>query len=199
LSQVYVKEGLTVFTCDKVGNFNQYVKFAVGEEGRQVYFYLVYRPPKRDRENMAELITLIQEAESRSIMIGDFNCPGVDWETGRGGDLGSELAEAALENKFSQMVDFPTHIKGNLLDLVLTNIPEKVLSICEEGRLGKSDHSIIMLELSCKNEKVDKREEVRNWNRANWNNIREGIREEYYQPKAGQQGQSKAGERLTPN
>jgi len=175
---VYVKEGLTVFTCDKVGQFNQYVKFAVGEEDRQVYIYLVYRPPKRDRENMAELVKIIQNAESRTVMIGDFNCPGVDWEAGSGGDLGSELAEAALENKFTQMVDFPTHTKGNVLDLVLTNIPESVLSICEEGRLGKSDHSILLVEIRCKSEKVDKREAVRNWNRANWNNIREGIRSE---------------------
>ena len=51
------------------------------------------------------------------------------------------------ENNFSQMVDFKTHIKGGCLDLVITNMPEKVSNVSEAGRLGKSDHVIIQFDL----------------------------------------------------
>jgi hypothetical protein len=43
------------------------------------------------------------------------------------------------------MVDFPTHIKGNVLDLVITNIPERVMEIIDNGRLCSSDHVMLMI------------------------------------------------------
>ena len=42
-----------------------------------------------------------------------------------------------------EMVEFSTHIRGNCLDLIVTNIPERVSDVTEAGRLGQSDHSII--------------------------------------------------------
>ena len=47
-----------------------------------------------------------------------------------------------------QMVDFPTQVKGNILDLVITNIPERIEEIYEMGRLGKSDHVMIVTKIS---------------------------------------------------
>lgn len=38
------------------------------------------------------------------------------------------------------MVSFPTDNKGNILDLVLANNPERVLDILDVRTLGKSDH-----------------------------------------------------------
>jgi hypothetical protein len=39
-----------------------------------------------------------------------------------------------------QLIQFPTHIKANTLDLLITNCPGKVTNITEVGRLGRSDH-----------------------------------------------------------
>ncbi len=47
-----------------------------------------------------------------------------------------------------QLVDFGTHIKGNILDLLVTNIPERVEELFDAGRLGKSDHVMIVTKLS---------------------------------------------------
>ena len=47
------------------------------------------------------------------------------------------------------MVHFPTHKKGNILDLVLTNNPNIVLSVEDAGIIGKSDHNMILTELNC--------------------------------------------------
>jgi hypothetical protein len=48
------------------------------------------------------------------------------------------------EEEMTQLVSFPTHTKGGMLDLLITNCVERIVSICEEGRLGKSEHSIIL-------------------------------------------------------
>jgi hypothetical protein len=50
---------------------------------------------------------------------------------------GRELLKAAQEENFSQLVSFPTHTKGNVLDLVLTNCPERIVSVEDIGRLGE--------------------------------------------------------------
>jgi len=175
---VYARKGITILSCDTVGQFNQYVKFVLDDKGTRTHFYLVYRPPRNDRQNMEELRILIQNAEPETVMIGDFNLPGVEW--GTAGSTGCQLAEEAADKNFVQLIDFPTHTKGNILDLILTNVPEKIVSVWEEGRLGKSDHSIIMLEFLCKSETVDKRGEVRNWKRADWDGIKRGLSDEVW-------------------
>ena len=48
----------------------------------------------------------------------------------------------------TQMVDFSTQVRGNILDLVITNMPERVLEVREEGRLGESDHVMIVSEMA---------------------------------------------------
>lgn len=67
------------------------------------------------------------------------------------------------------MIDFATHVKGNILDLVLTNAPERIMSVTEEGRLGHSDHFVVQIDMEEKGE-VHKEEQdlVLNWKRADW-------------------------------
>jgi len=60
------------------------------------------------------------------------------------------------------------------LDLVLTNIPKRVGEVREGGRLCQSDHEMILLTVSCGVERVVVKE-VRNWKRANWEEMREQL------------------------
>ncbi len=53
------------------------------------------------------------------------------------------LLETAVEEGLQQLVDFPTHTKGNTLDLLLTNCPDKVIEVSDSGRLGRSDHCML--------------------------------------------------------
>ena len=76
---------------------------------------------------------------------------------------------------FVQLVNFPTHTKGNCLDLILTNAPEKVSNICEVGRLGKSDHVIIQFELAQLGGSLAEKKVIDNWKKADWNGIRQGL------------------------
>ncbi len=82
--------------------------------------------------------------------------PGIEWTLERADARGRELLESIREKGLQQMVSFPTHIKGNILDLLITNCPERVVEIHEVGRLGKSDHTMICANIECQ---VSTREE----------------------------------------
>ena len=49
---------------------------------------------------------------------------------------------------WKQLVKFPTHLKGNILDLVLTNIPERVTEVEDVGMLGTSDHIAMLTKVN---------------------------------------------------
>jgi len=142
---------------------------------RLQYIYLVYRPPANNGENLQKLCELLGRAEKNSHFFGDFNQPTIDWEEGRARGREEEFLQAAEENAFQQMVPFTTHIKGNRLDLVLTNAPETVTSVEEKGRVGKSDHSVILTVMNLGVNKERREGVVRNWKRVNWDGIREGL------------------------
>ena len=74
------------------------------------------------------------------------------------------------------MVTFSTHIKGNTLDLVLTDKPDKILSVCTAGRLGRSDHEILVVELAVGPQGQKTKKTAKNWRRANWSAMREEMR-----------------------
>ncbi len=42
-----------------------------------------------------------------------------------------------------QLFTFPTQVRGNTLDLVLTNIPELITEVSKDERLGSSNHTMI--------------------------------------------------------
>ena len=49
-------------------------------------------------------------------------------------------------------------VKGNTLDLLITNIPESVEEFYEMGRLGKSDHVMIMASVTIKADQKEDRQ-----------------------------------------
>jgi hypothetical protein len=62
------------------------------------------------------------------------------------------------------------------LDLVLTNMPDRLANVRDEGRLGKSDHVIIMCDVLT-NKISQKVIMVKNWSKADWTSIKTGIRD----------------------
>ena len=90
---------------------------------------------------------MVRTAEEKSVIIGDFNMPDIDWRGGTAKGRAKEFLEAAEDSIMTQLVNFSTHIKGNVLDLVLTNIPERIPEVYEGGRLGRSDHSAIVCKI----------------------------------------------------
>jgi hypothetical protein len=173
---VYTVNGLNIVACDRAVDFNQYCKFKLQCDNDSVYFYLMYRPPAGGISSKEQICEILRRLEKNSICIGDFNLPDIDWFSGTADSRGSnEVLEAAVTAGLTQMVEFPTHTRGNTLDLILTNMPERLDNVRDEGRLGKSDHVILSCEVTAKKDSREKIK-VKNWSRADWNGIRDGIR-----------------------
>ena len=156
---VFVRNGLTVLPIDDNSDFNQYCKFKVLDQKLDTNFYitLAYRSPNSTTENNDKLCDVINNLSDNDfeLIIGDFNMPQVDWNnyssTSRKYD---RFVDVVINKGLSQLIDFPTHIRGNILDLALTNHPEKILNIESLGNLSSSDHSIISIDVLC-NYKTD--------------------------------------------
>lgn len=144
---VYARMNLEILPCDNKNDFNQYCKFIVRMANKDVHCYLVYRPPGAAKSATDLLAELLLGAEQNCVILGDFNLPDIDWEECTASSRARNLLEASNERGLNQMINFPTHIKGNILDLIFTDRPDSVISVEEHGRLGRSDHVIVLLTL----------------------------------------------------
>ena len=161
---VYVKAGIDFYENNNQVDLHQHSVFKVHD----LTIYLVYRSPNAAQDSYDKLSDLIRRAGRNSIIIGDLNLPEVDWIGSGAKGRGGLVQEAAAESLMEQLVDFPTHIRGNILDVILTNIPERFHEVKEDGRLGRSDHCMISATISMTRKKQAKEELRLNWARADW-------------------------------
>jgi len=148
---VYVKNNLHILCHDNLSDFNQYCNFTVVNNQRQkVTIFAVYRSPNSTALNNDSLLNLISNVTEKScVFIGDFNYPHINWNTGTSeSKKGSDFDNILTSNNFNQVVNYATHIKGNILDLVFSNEPDLILYSRPIGRLGTSDHEIIEVGLN---------------------------------------------------
>ena len=106
----------------------------------------VYIPPNPDVlyiERLIAFLNFLSTNETSLIITGDFNQPDICWASLSGTSL--------VSNHFcdfvfvSQLITCPTHIKGNTLDIVLTNDEKLVdnLSVSKCSSSLPSDHYLI--------------------------------------------------------
>jgi hypothetical protein len=146
---VYSKYDLRILPSDKFhgSKFNQFCTFSVATKSTKLNIVLIYRPPSSGLENLTELSEILRGADENTVFIGDFNLPGIDWEREQAKDARARtFLSTVMEEGLDQLITFPTHVKGNILDLLLTNCSDKILDISEVGQLGKA--TIAWLNLS---------------------------------------------------
>ena len=84
----------------------------------------VYIPPNSDSDYLNSLFLYLSNLitlRDHIILVGDFNFPDINWDTLSGSSLSSKsFCDFVFQNNLSQLVHSPTHLKGNILDLVLT-------------------------------------------------------------------------------
>ena len=89
--------------------------------------------------------TSLISCSNRCIFVGDFNFPDINWSSLIGSSLSSNtFCEFIFDCNLTQHVMQPTHIKGNILDLVLTTP-----SVTIEHISVNSDHFIISFHIPC--------------------------------------------------
>ena len=87
----------------------------------------VYTPPNSKNDYIQGLYlylsTLISSANV--ILLGDFNAPDVNWDTFISTNtISDHLCDFIIDHNMFQQVNKPTHIHGNILDLVITSDPD---------------------------------------------------------------------------
>ena len=172
---VYVRKEMSVWEVEVATNFNQCVTVVVKCGGNDLKIHSVYRSPNSTRENDGMLNEWISRMEGTNIMIGDLNYPDVDWETGMSGPRGRDFLEATLERGFEQHVIEPTHISGNLLDLILCDSEGLVNMVKTIGRLGKSDHEMISFRVTMEAKRAKSQCAAFNHRRANYGKMRSSM------------------------
>ena len=82
----------------------------------------VYIPPNSDSDYLNSLLFFLSNliiSHDHIILVGDFNLPDVDCDTLTGTFLSSKsFCDFVFQNNLSQLIHTPTHLKGNILDLV---------------------------------------------------------------------------------
>jgi hypothetical protein len=145
-----------------------YCKFKVSD----TVFYLIYRSPNGGADSISGMAGALGRAEKNCVIAGDFNVPEIDLANGTAAGRARELLEAAEDQLLEQMVPFPMHLRGNMLDLVLMDIPERVTDVQDDGRPGSSDHVIISFNLVIKAGAQQAHKARPDWHRADWDSMR---------------------------
>ena len=111
---------------------------------------LIYNPPNCSEVYKQDLLSYLEttmQSLVKTYILGDFNSPDIDWATlSSNCNFSSSLCDLSFQYDFSQVIDSPTHIHGNTLDLIFTNSPDSVTDIVISYDLNpvtKSDHYLI--------------------------------------------------------
>ena len=81
--------------------------------------------------------------------MGDFNYPNIDWNNLHTTCDGSDFMNLIMDNFLCQHVNFPTR-ENNILDLFISSDPNMVDNLQCVGKLGSSDHVLVLAEMSFK-------------------------------------------------
>ena len=122
-------------------------------------FCCVYSPPLASltAQNSREITSLCKTLEplilsdNPTYIIGDFNFPGIDWNTPSTSDPSHAIfLDFCSSNSLTQVITYPTHDKGNTLDLVLCNLPANNILLNHHSAAvpWHTDHLLISSQVS---------------------------------------------------
>jgi len=110
-------------------------------------FIAVYRPPqygssaKEYVNKLVESLELLCQVAWPVIIVGDLNCPGINWQSNSSplDGVQDKLLDCIVEFGFTQCVELPTR-GSNILDLILVNEPSIMSALSVLDPDGNSDH-----------------------------------------------------------
>ena len=171
---VYAKREINCWREEEDNGFNQSVSIRVKLD-EEIVIHVVYRSPNSSKQNDDALCSWVRGMKGSRLVLGDFNLPGIEWEAGRADAKGREFYRACCDTFLEQLVIESTHINGNRLDLVLTNRSEKIKGVDMDGRLDKSDHEIIVVQLHANTQQTSSCQRYRDFIRAEYKEARREI------------------------
>ena len=124
--------------------------------------------------NISDIIKLLlrKKKVKKFFLVGDFNLNKANWLL----NTSTNSIEQAFLDEFVQaglvqLINEPTHIKGNILDIILTNSEQFIndIIVSNSNGLCKSDHYSKNFKINLKvNRKKTEKIKAFNYKRANW-------------------------------
>ena len=155
-------------------------------DGRKIILCSFYRVGTLGIDNHREFCDYIRKARRRRgvcgiVVAGDLNMPEIDWGNFSSPKPVDQLFLDTFSNfGLEQLVNGPTHSKGNILDLVLTDKSRLItdLNVIDANKPCKSDHCAINFKLRAKVKRIKMvKREVFNFKRADWVSLNDSLRE----------------------
>ena len=97
---------------------------SISTHSKTLTVILLYIPPNADQSYFSLLQSLISTNNLNEdlILLGDFNLPNINWGTMSGSTPQStDFCDFLFELNLEQLISTPTHIAGNILDVILSN------------------------------------------------------------------------------
>ena len=113
----------------------------------------IYIPPSCSPDYFSSCLSALTDIithHENVIILGDFNLPDINWPCLTSHSLSSDaLCELIFEHNLTQLILKSTHSKGNILDLLITNIDHHIsnLLIIPCSKQLYSDHLFIFFDL----------------------------------------------------
>ena len=131
-------------------------------QGNNNVICCVYIPPECSFSYVSHVVQFLTDLTSsfcKCVIIGDFNFPDIDWSVLMGTSNSSNcFCNFVFDCNLTQHVSEPTHVKGNLLDLVLSSASVVVnrLTVYPLSLVDLSDHLAITFDFCCSVSSVPK-------------------------------------------
>ena len=158
------------------------LNFSDGKKLAVCTCYRVGTLGSQNHDNIKRYLSQIRTRRGTNniVIVGDFNMRDTDWNTHHSPNSTEVLFLNTFSDLgFTQLIDSPTHIKGNLLDILVTNKPQIISDqIVNDNFLPcKSDHFPVSfcIKSNVRRKKAPKRE-IFNYKRANWNELNNELR-----------------------
>ena len=99
-----------------------------------VIFCVIYIPPSSSDSSWSSMLDylthLFTSVDLHVVVVGDFNSPDIYWPLlSASSSFFSQLCDLVFDPNLYQCVDQPTHIKGNILDLIITNSIDRISGV----------------------------------------------------------------------
>ena len=175
---MYIKENLNALPAEEL-NSNDCESLWLKIYRNKYDFIIIgvcYKSPTAGLEEITKMSDQIRKASSyQSVIMGDFNYPGINWETGE--------TLTATEGQFFELINDcfliqhvtePTRDK-NVLDLVFTTEKGMFENLEIKDPIGKSDHNTLVWELVTQTVIPQNNVMSFSYHRGNYQGMRESI------------------------
>ena len=158
---------------------------SVLEDGSKIVISTCYRVGTLATENCNEIVCaqnklLSKKKLKKFLLVGDFNLRNANWEiNSNANNIEQMFLEEFLRLGLVQCITSPTHHKGKILDILLTNSENHLsnISIISDQQFCKSDHFGISFDVKFKiKRKRPRKIKSFNFKRANWDILNEELK-----------------------